>query len=386
MTTRKAPVIGIIGAYGAVGRHAARSLAAEGRYRLRIGGRHTDAARAFATSLPGRAEAMWVDANNADSLVRFSEGCRTVLNCSGPAYLLVDRVRRAAFEAGADYVDVMDDGSASEPVPERTAVLSAGLSPGLSGLLPELLAHGLGRGGTFTGCYAGVGPLTRAGAVDALLSVDRGYGTPSAVWRGRVVPSALEIEPRFMVPGVSRPLTAHPFLTEELVDRARTLGLREAKWYNAFDGPTLLDTLVRSHGEHSAGLSLAARADVLVRSSALDAAGRTPYHVLWGRLDGWNQEGVPVTRAVVIRGDDAARLTGAVGAFAAAAVTNRQVLRGIHQAAAVLSPQAVVDWLRRRVPGVTVQQTTVLSPGDAPEAADPTTSGEGGTEPEAGLQ
>ncbi|MFJ5709422.1 hypothetical protein [Streptomyces sp. NPDC093105] len=56
-------------------------------------------------------------------------------------------------------------------------------------------------------------------------------------------------------------------------------------------------------------------------------------------------------------------------------MTNRQVLRGIHQAAAVLSPQAVVDWLRTRVPGVTVQQTTVLSPGDAPE---PTGEGPGG--------
>ncbi|MYQ52566.1 MULTISPECIES: saccharopine dehydrogenase NADP-binding domain-containing protein [unclassified Streptomyces] len=365
MSPRRAPLIGIIGGYGAVGRSAARSLAAQGRFRLRLGGRDGEAARACAARLAAPAEAMAVDAGDARSLGRFSQGCRTVLNCAGPAYLLADRARRAAFAAGADYVDVMDDGRPADPVPGRTAVLSAGLMPGLSGLLPGLLSQGLDPGGEFTGCYAGLGTLTRTGALDYLLSAERGYGTPMAVWRGRVVPSALAVELHFPVPGVPRPLTAHPFLTEELVDRARELGLGEARWYNAFDGDAVLGTLNRSRGGHPGARDLAARAEELVRSSALDAAGRTPYHVLWGRLEGSDQEGNAVSRAIVVRGEDGSRLTGAVGAFAAAAVCGGQVLRGVHQASAVLSPQAVVDWLRTGVPGVTVRQTTVSSPTDA---------------------
>lgn len=39
MNTHPAPMIGILGGYGNVGAAAARILAAEGGYRLRIGGR-----------------------------------------------------------------------------------------------------------------------------------------------------------------------------------------------------------------------------------------------------------------------------------------------------------------------------------------------------------
>ncbi|HZF89912.1 saccharopine dehydrogenase NADP-binding domain-containing protein [Streptomyces sp.] len=365
MSPRRPPLIGIIGGYGAVGRSAASSLAARGRFRLRIGGRDPEAARVCAARIGGFAEAMPVDAGDTGSLARFSLGCRTVLNCAGPAYLLGDRARHAAFAAGADYVDVMDDGRTAEAVPGRTAVLSAGLSPGLSGLLPGLLAQGL-RGAEFTGCHVGLGAFTRTGALDYLLSMERGYGTPMAVWRGRVVTGALGIQEHFQVPGVPRPLTAYPFLTGELVGRAQELGLREARWYNAFDGSALLAALNRSRGGHPTARDLAARAEELVRSSTLDAAGRTPYHVLWGRLNGTDQEGDAVSRAVVVRGEDGSRLTGAIAAFATAAVTNGQVLRGVHQASTVLSPQAVVDWLGG-VPGVTVHQTTAKDAGDGAE-------------------
>ncbi|MFI5793621.1 saccharopine dehydrogenase NADP-binding domain-containing protein [Streptomyces sp. NPDC051677] len=364
------PLIGVIGGYGAVGLSAARSLAAQGRFRLRIGGRRIEAARACAARLDAPAEAMAVDAADTDSLVRFGQGCRIVLNCSGPAYLLADRARRAAFAAGADYVDVMDDGSAAAADPDRTAVLSAGLSPGLSGLLPELLAQGLCRGGEFTGCYAGLGAFTRTGALDYLLSMERGYGTPMAVWRGRVAPGALGVLEHFTVPGVPRPLTAHPFLTEELVGRARVLGLDEARWYNAFDGSALLDALNRSQGAPAAARDLDAGAEALVRASALDAAGRTPYHVLWGRLEASDQEGRAVSRSVLIRGEDGSLLTGAVGAFAAAAVCDGRVPPGVHRASAVLSPQAVTDWLHRCVPGVTVHRTTASPSADVPDTGD----------------
>jgi hypothetical protein len=367
MSPRSTALIGIIGGYGAVGLSAARCLAAQGRFRLRIGGRRVEAARACAARLDAPAEAMAVDADDTAGLVRFSRGCRTVLNCSGPAYLLGGRARRAAFAAGADYVDVMDDGSAADPVPGRTAVLSAGLSPGLSGLLPGLLAQGLCGGGEFTGCYAGLGALTRTGAVDYLLSMERGYGIPMAGWRGRVVPAALGVEEHFMVPGVPRPLTAYPFLTEELVGRAHELGLDAARWYNAFDGSALLDVLNRSRGGPATARDLRARAKELVRAGALDAAGRTPYHVLWGRLEGSDQEGNPVSRTVLVRGADGSHLTGAVGAFAATAVCDGQLPHGVHRASAVLSPQAVADWLGSRVPGVTVHRTTAASRADEAE-------------------
>ncbi|AIR96955.1 saccharopine dehydrogenase NADP-binding domain-containing protein [Streptomyces glaucescens] len=365
--TRSAPVIGVLGGYGAVGTSAVRALAAEGRFRLRIGGRDLGAARALAAALPVPAQAVRVDVEDGASLAGFARGCRTVLNCSGPAYLLLGRARTAALAAGADYVDVMDDGGTPAPVPGRTVVLSAGLAPGLSGLLPAILARGPVPGGRFSGCYAGLGVFTVTGAVDYLLSAERGYGTPGAVWRGRVVPGALRVEEEHRLPGVPRPLVAHPFLTGEVVSRARALGLAEARWYNAFDGTAVLDVLNRSRGGRLAGPELRARAGELVRASALDAAGRAPYHLLWGCLEGRGPDGTPVRRTVVIRGADGSELTGLVGAFAAAAVCDGRLPHGVHRAADVLPADEVLRRLRDGRAGVTVAETEeAVARGPAP--------------------
>ncbi|WP_449065129.1 saccharopine dehydrogenase NADP-binding domain-containing protein, partial [Planomonospora algeriensis] len=96
-------MIGIVGGYGAVGGAAARLLADRG---VRVGGRDLEAARRFVDEeLGGRGEARRVDAYDEAALAAFCRGCRVVVNCAGPSYLLLDRVARAAFRAGADYVD-----------------------------------------------------------------------------------------------------------------------------------------------------------------------------------------------------------------------------------------------------------------------------------------
>ncbi|MEV6961715.1 saccharopine dehydrogenase NADP-binding domain-containing protein [Streptomyces sp. NPDC051207] len=353
----EAPLIGVLGGYGAVGAAAARVLAAEGEFRLRIGGRDPEAAERCAASLGGAAEAREADARSDASLERFAQGCDVVLHCAGPAYELADRPRRAAAAAGADYVDVMDGcGPAPAPAGERTAVLSAGLSPGLSGLLPRLLTDGRAPLGAarFTGYYVSLGAFTRTGAMDYLLSLDRGYGTPRAQWRdGHVVRGVLRGAEERVVAGVPHPVTVYPYLTQELVGQARALGLAEARWYNGFDGHHLLDALNRYRsGDDRAG-GLEAQAAGVVRASTLDALGRSPYHVLCGVLERPGPEGAPVRRAV-IRGADGSAMTGVVGAVAAREVARGRVPRGVHRAAQVLPTRGVMDALGRHLPDTVV--------------------------------
>ncbi|APE19974.1 saccharopine dehydrogenase NADP-binding domain-containing protein [Streptomyces venezuelae] len=376
------PLIGILGGYGAVGAAAARVLAAEGEFRLRIGGRDHAAAARQAAALGGSAEAREADARSDASLERFARGCDVLLHCAGPAYELADRPRRAAAAAGADYVDVMDGcGPAPAPPDERTAVLSAGLSPGLSGVLPRLLVDGREPPGTarFTGYYVSLGAFTLTGATDYLLSLDRSYGTPRAQWRdGRVVHGALRGAEERLVAGAPHPVTTYPYLTQELVGQARTLGLAEARWYNAFDGRHLLDALNRYRaGEERPGSAgagggggagstapgaatdgadggLRERAAGVVRASTLDALGRSPYHLLGGELEFPGPDGAPVRRRVVIRGEDGSAMTGVVGAVAAREVARGRVPRGAHRAARVLPARGVLDALRRHLPGTLV--------------------------------
>src|SRR5919108_349874 len=121
------------------------------------------------------------------SLARFCDGCRVVLDCTGPSFRVLDRVARAALRAGADYVGAGGDEPAYEALartrlrPGRTAVVSAGMMPGLSGLLPRSLAAVADLDGAPEGllAYAGGGsPITPPAAADHLPSPARGFRGP----------------------------------------------------------------------------------------------------------------------------------------------------------------------------------------------------------------
>ncbi|MFI6165511.1 saccharopine dehydrogenase NADP-binding domain-containing protein [Nocardia sp. NPDC051052] len=355
-----AQLIGVLGGYGAVGSVAARCLAADG-FRLRIGGRSAARGAALAAELADTA-AMVVDAADAASIARFSAGCDVVLNCAGPAYELGVLPRQAVLAAGADYVDVMDGAAeAFSPPADRVTVLSAGLLPGLSGLLPRLLTAGLSEA-CFAGYYVTLGTFTHTGAMDYLLSMDRGYGTALAEWRdGSVVPGALDVEPDCSIVGIPRRVTAYPYLTTELVRQARHLGLKAARWYNAFDGEHGLRVLNRSH----ASGNRAAVATELVRASALDVLGRAPYHVLFGTADGLSADRIPMRRTALLRADDGNALTGIVGAVATREVARGGIAPGIcHEAADVVGVDVVLDAIRQHLKGA------VVSISESPSAAD----------------
>lgn len=358
-----AQLIGVIGGYGAVGSVAARCLAADG-FRLRIGGRSAERGAAFAAELADAtavdATAASVDATDAESIVRFSADCDVVLNCAGPAYELGVLPRRAAIEAGVHYVDVMDGFAAAFTPPEnRIMVLSAGLLPGLSGMLPRMLAAGLDEA-CFVGYYVSLADFTHTGAMDYLLSMDRGYGTALAKWcDGRVVPGALNVEQDCSIVGIPRPVTAYPYLTVELVQQAQRLGLKEASWYNAFDGDHVLRALNRYRGSDDRQAPEDA-ATALVQASALDSFGRAPYHVLFGTADGLTEDRVPVRRTALIRGEDGNALTGVVGAIASCEVARGRVAPGVcHEAADVLAADAVLDAIRRHLPGTVVSTSEI---------------------------
>ncbi|MFF5481859.1 hypothetical protein ACFY5C_31665 [Streptomyces sp. NPDC012935] len=359
------PLVGIIGGYGAVGTAAARCLYAAGGVRLRIGGRDADAAARLAGTLGEGVEAMAVDVADDRSTAAFGRGCHALLNCSGPAWLTLDRALLAACSAGVAYADVMDDDRTGTSL-TGTAVLGAGLSPGLTAMLPGLLAEGLARPLRFSGCYAGLEPFTRTGALDYVLSLTRDHGAALAEWRGgQVVRGALEPSAGHRIPGLPRPVTAYPYLPQELVRQAAALSLVRLRWYNAFDGTTLLDALGRVRGLLSPDGDLDEAAARVVRASALDAAGRSPYHLLWGRLEGHDTEGRLVRRSILIRGTDGSALTGCVGALVVRELAHGRVPQGLHRAAGVLAPASVLSWLRAHLPATGVAVTEEAADDDA---------------------
>ena len=359
--------IGIAGGYGGVGRAAAAELQALGAGPLRIGGRRPELALELAAELGNGCEAAaLLDVEDDASLARFCDGCRVVLDCTGPSFRVLDRVARAALRAGADYVGAGGDEPAYDALartrirPGRTAVVSAGMMPGLSGLLPRSLAAAAGLDGPPESLVAYVGGCSRitpAAAADYLASLDGGFGEPLAAWRNgarvaRALAPAREVELPFF-PGR---VVALPYLSLEAERLARRLRLRRLDWFNVFDGPHVLASLDlrrRSNGDGAANL---------MRAAELDLFGRSAYQLFVLQLD---------AHTLVLRAAGAIELTGAAAALVAFAVAAGEVEPGLSFAADALEPEVALERL-----GETSAVTWLaVEPGTADEVAAPVEEG-----------
>jgi hypothetical protein len=347
------PLVGILGAFGAVGRRVAHRLQASSMLRLRLGARDPDAVRQMIQDpLYGYAECMQTDIGDPASLASFCESCQVVVNCAGPSFRIMDRVALPALAAGADYVDPGGD----EPVyfrlavpgsmpTGRIAILTACMMPGLSGLLPRFLARqGFDRTTRLTAYVGGRGDLTKAGAADYILSLASSGRDSLAAWRNgarvvRALKPLVEVDLPFFPSGV----TAHPFLSYETERVARSLQLEEVSWYNVFEGGRMLSALGRLQGA-AAEADLSTAIKTLVHAAELDRFGRLSYQLFVLQLEG-QTGGRPLRRTLMLRGTDAHDLTAAITTRAVTAMLNGEVQPGLHFAADALSPE-IVNTLR----------------------------------------
>lgn len=357
------PVIGVLGASGAVGRAAVRELRALGHTGLRLGGRTASALCAVADEDPaGHDETVWADATAPDGLRTFTEGCDLVLNCVGPTYRLRATVAFAALDAGAHCVDVAGDDPAAEdldkgsdPVRDaRAVVLSAGALPGLSSLLPRWLATrgGLDGATALTAYCGGLETCSPTVAHDLMLSLSSGgadgaaYGEALAAVRGgRRVSRALRTDEDAAHEAFPGRVAVQPYLSGESERLATALGLDRLDWYNVHPGPAVRALLNLLPGRLAAGDDPDALAERLMLAADLDLAGRRPYYVMDFALSG-TASGTPDTAGLTLRAASSYRLTAAVGALAADAVLRGRVGAGVHFACDVLDPDTVVGHLR----------------------------------------
>jgi hypothetical protein len=283
-----------------------------------------------------------VDLVDPVALAEFCAGCAVVVNCAGPSYQVLDTVARAALAAGAGYVDAAGDAVALDALTaappaelrRRPAVFSAGLMPGLSGLLPRLLAEAgpVGRLDVYVGGAVGISPLS---AVDALLTRGARFGHALAAWRhGRVAEHALTPLRSVTLPGFAGRVHAWPFLSTEMCTLAAKLKVAELRSYTVYATENLPNVLARAWAEDGPVESYvnavvdAARRDV-------EQAGRYYAVLAHARPAEGSTEG---SRRILLRTTDSYELSGVVSAMAAAEILAGRVPSGPHHAADVLDP------------------------------------------------
>ncbi|TDE56532.1 hypothetical protein E1295_10215 [Nonomuraea mesophila] len=348
-------MIGVAGVTGTVGRRAVSVLAGLGAGPLRLGGRRPAELERIAATLPD-ASVHRLDLDDPESMDRFCSGCHTVLNCAGPSYLILDALARAALRGGADYVDVSGD----EPVHERLsvlglasrrAVLSAGVLPGLSGLIPRWMAAGFDRVDALTTYIGGLERCSPGSATDMILSMrgDSGdhYGQALAGWRnGKIEVGVLRPVTDVELPFFPDRVTLQPFFGGESERLASAIGAASMDFWNVFAGDRLLSAFTGMRGRPPwTDEEMEAAVAELTRAADLDMFGRLPYYALLFRMAG-DVAGRHSVRTVALRTEEAYRLIAVVAGLTTHAVAEGRIPPGVHYAADVLDPETVIDGVR----------------------------------------
>ncbi|MFD7912490.1 saccharopine dehydrogenase NADP-binding domain-containing protein [Streptomyces sp. NPDC059752] len=354
MSEHSTPSVAVVGAYGAVGAAAVRAIADRRPDAVvRLGGRDRAQAEALLAKSGLRGEAVEVDLHDGRSLAAFCRGAGVVLNCAGPSYQVLDRVAWAATAAGADYVDPGGD----EPLLEAltrpgtftgTAVITAGMQPGLTGLLPRHLCSTMSRPQRLTAYVGTMDRLTPAGAADYLLSMGGAYGEARGAIRGGIRVER-ELEPRTGVelPYANNRVDVYPYLSFESARLPEVTGLTEIDWYNVFDGGAhMMNCLSRLQGAMRGESDLAEAAEELTRAAALDLFGRDPFQLMLFEVTGTDDAGHPATRSLTLRASDTYALTGLASALAVLAVLDGRAAPGVHFGSDVLDAETVLAALR----------------------------------------
>jgi hypothetical protein len=152
--------IGVVGAYGATGAVVARTLAAQNAAPLLLIGRNPEKLDELAKEVGGDVRVAAVDLTDDAALTAATKECRTLINCAGPASVILDRVGQAALACGCHYIDPGPDARVFAALKERndevvakglTFLLGAGYVPGLSEVLLRAI-YEVHRGKTSAPC------------------------------------------------------------------------------------------------------------------------------------------------------------------------------------------------------------------------------------------
>lgn len=347
----------VLGATGAVGKTCALRLAthaAETGATLRLGGRDRNRLEALAADLPGQVEVLPTDVNDDASLSTFCADARVVASCAGPSYALLDRVARAAWAADADVVDIGGELAAVErlrsgapQLDRRTAVFSAGVMPGLSGLLPRLLCRS-GPPRRLDSYVGGAQIFTHLSAVDGLLTRGEQFGTPSAIAsHGEVIAGRLAPLHGVSLPGFPSPMHAWPYLTTEAEELSRAENIAEVRAYNVFVTNRLPEAMAAAWAELGAEAALddvRQAAEAVVRAAEADREEHGQFYVML--FTARPAPGAPTFPSrLVLTAKDSYAVSGVVMAEAA-----RQVADGLPAgawlAARALDPERMLEALR----------------------------------------
>ncbi|MBV4429413.1 saccharopine dehydrogenase NADP-binding domain-containing protein [Clostridium tyrobutyricum] len=220
-------IIGILGYGGQVGRHVVTYL--KGRYPIKCGQR-------VITDIFQNSEIEYssVDVCDKAQLKKFCEGCKIIINCTGPSHYLSQKIADTVYENGSDYIDLFGTNivKTCHDINNKVTVIGAGSFPGLSGILPIWLMQHEKEGSIRANIFAGGNEcITKTACIDFLMSTFSGFGKIDSFYKEQEVRKS---EDSYVKMPLIFPQNAElmEYLSDEMILSAEKSKLNELHWYN----------------------------------------------------------------------------------------------------------------------------------------------------------
>ena len=181
-------MIGILGAYGAVGIWATRLIKSKSAQKIRIGGRNIEKVPSELRSEWSDAEWVKVDVSDKESIKQFMDGCEIILDC---AKLSEAQTTQMDEIADAKNTPVLHLGIAGFQRKESKIPIfyGTGAIPGLSGLIPQYLAKNFDHVNSLDFYYGGLGAFSYTAANDFIESLHNDEIRTMVYWKnGEIIP------------------------------------------------------------------------------------------------------------------------------------------------------------------------------------------------------
>ncbi|MFC5047466.1 saccharopine dehydrogenase NADP-binding domain-containing protein [Aquimarina hainanensis] len=344
---RRGDMIGVIGGYGAVGIAAVQILKKWNRYPLKIGGRNPEKAREKLKKEFPDVRWSYVDVFNDTSIADFAKDCIIIVNCVGPSHKVSSRVAKVCLSLNCHLVDAGIDKVLEEmnAIDVETCIrYGAGMTPGLTGILPQWLASEFDSVTSLQMYTGALDTFTPSGAEDYLVGVLDTSNEPLAAWRdGQKRQTTSKRKSAVHLPFFPREVSVFPFFDKESLLVANALKLVNGDWSLVIDGEHAPEVLneVRLQFENDPVKAV----EKLCMAAALDLEGRKSYCNILLQLDGL-KDTTDKTVTALLQTENVSQLTGTITALVSMAVLEQEVTPGIGPAASIPEPQKIIKRLQ----------------------------------------
>lgn len=310
-------MIGIIGAYGEIGKNVTNLLKENYSEKLLLGGRNVKQALSNEKGLDD-CELMNIDIEDSISMEKFIKKCNVVVNCSGKnGYITkcITKYKSKYIDAGLTFNKMDYEGL-------ETVLYGVGAIPGLSGILSKYLSLEFDMVESLEFYYKALGKFSLTAAKDYLDGIASSDNKSMTFLQNGKLVNFLgyenEINKFIVRSGVNRG-KCYPFYDKETQHIVEKLNLKNGKWFSLLDGELISKILERSSYDYK--INPKETIKNLSQASIIDSSINTKYAMFIIQESGFVGDEY-LKKTLTLEAEDPSRLTGAVLAMAAICVND----------------------------------------------------------------